>query len=81
MTHQVALKIKEELEKQWNIGFLAVVEYPQWVANIVPIPKKYGKVRSALIIDTSIEQVQRIIFLYPTLTIMPFGLKNVGATY
>ncbi|RDY07511.1 hypothetical protein CR513_08374, partial [Mucuna pruriens] len=30
-------------EKQWNVGFLAVAEYPQWVANIVPIPKKDGK--------------------------------------
>ncbi|RDY02455.1 hypothetical protein CR513_14090, partial [Mucuna pruriens] len=40
---EVALKIKEEVEKQWNAGFLVVVEYPQWVANIEPIPKKDGK--------------------------------------
>src|ERR1043165_1692494 len=31
--------------KQFNIGFLAVTSYPQWVANVVPIPKKDGKVR------------------------------------
>ncbi|RDY10065.1 hypothetical protein CR513_05470, partial [Mucuna pruriens] len=29
---------------QWNASFLAVAEYPQWVANIVPILKKDGKV-------------------------------------
>ncbi|RDY06708.1 hypothetical protein CR513_09259, partial [Mucuna pruriens] len=45
MKPEVALKIKEEVEKQWNAGLLAVVEYLQWVANIVPVPKKDGKVR------------------------------------
>ncbi|RDX95479.1 hypothetical protein CR513_21994, partial [Mucuna pruriens] len=45
MKPEVALKIKEEVEKQWTAGFLAVAEYPQWVANIVPVPKKDKKVR------------------------------------
>ncbi|RDX85846.1 hypothetical protein CR513_32907, partial [Mucuna pruriens] len=45
MKPEVALKIKEEVEKQWKAGFLAVSEYPQWVANIVPVPKKDEKVR------------------------------------
>ena len=31
--------------KQFDAGFLAVTCYPQWVANVVPIPKKDGKVR------------------------------------
>ncbi|RDX86335.1 Tf2-8, partial [Mucuna pruriens] len=44
MKPDVALKIKEEVEKQWSAGFLAVSNYPQWVANIVPIPKKGEKV-------------------------------------
>ena len=38
-------KIKVEVMKQFNVGFLAVTSYPQWVANVVPIPKKDGKVR------------------------------------
>ncbi|RDY08345.1 hypothetical protein CR513_07430, partial [Mucuna pruriens] len=41
MKPEVALKIKEE----WKAGFLEVAKYPQWVANIVPVPKKDGKVR------------------------------------
>ena len=36
------LKIKEEVKKQLDAGFLEVVKYPEWVANIVP--KKDGKV-------------------------------------
>src|ERR1051325_11104503 len=38
-------KIKEEVQKQLDAGFLKVVSYPPWVANIVPVPKKDGKVR------------------------------------
>ena len=39
------LKIKEEVEKQYNAGFLRVVNYPEWLANVVPMPKKDRKVR------------------------------------
>ena len=42
---EMLLKIKEEMKKQLDAGFLEVSKYPQWVANIVPIPKKDGKVR------------------------------------
>ena len=38
------LKIKKEVKKQLDAGFLEVSKYPQWVANIVPVPKKDGKV-------------------------------------
>ncbi|RDX76377.1 hypothetical protein CR513_43644, partial [Mucuna pruriens] len=41
MRLEVALKIKEE----WNVGLLAVENYLQWVANIVPVPKKDRKVQ------------------------------------
>ena len=39
------LKVKEEVRKQLDTGFLEVSKYPEWVANIVPVPKKNGKVR------------------------------------
>ena len=42
---EMLLKIKKEVKKQLDAGFLEVSKYPQWVANIVPVPKKYGKVR------------------------------------
>ncbi|RDY05207.1 hypothetical protein CR513_10991, partial [Mucuna pruriens] len=44
MKPEMALKIKEEVEKQWNANFLALAKYSQWVANIVPVPKKDRKV-------------------------------------
>ncbi|RDX63375.1 hypothetical protein CR513_58204, partial [Mucuna pruriens] len=48
MKTKMILKIKEEVEKQWNVGFLAVAKYPQWVANIVLVPKKDEKVRMCI---------------------------------
>ena len=45
MRPEVLLKIKEEVQKQFDTGFLQVVKYSEWVANIVPILKKDGKVR------------------------------------
>lgn len=41
----MTLEIKEEVKKQFDVGFLDITEYPHWVANIVPIPKKDGKVQ------------------------------------
>ena len=41
----MSLKIKEEVKKQFDAGFLAVARYPEWVANIVLVPKKDEKVR------------------------------------
>ena len=41
------LKIKEEFKKQYNVGFLRVVN-SKWLANVIPIPKKDGKVRMCL---------------------------------
>ena len=37
-------KIREEKAKQIQANFLEVVDYPQWLANIVLVPKKEGKV-------------------------------------
>ena len=44
MKPEMSLKIKEEVKKQFDTGFLAVARYPEWVANIVLVPKKDGKV-------------------------------------
>jgi len=45
-THlEILIKVKAKIEKQWNASFLEVVKYPQWVSNIVVVPKKQGKIR------------------------------------
>ena len=40
-----SLQVKEEIQKELGVGFLSVVEYPRWFPNVVPVPKKDGKVR------------------------------------
>ena len=40
-----ALHVRTEVMKQWDAGFLKVVSYPEWLSNIVLIPKKDSKVR------------------------------------
>ena len=45
MKPDVALKITEEVQKQLDVGFIRVCNYPEWVANIVLVPKKDGRVR------------------------------------
>ncbi|KAA3481562.1 hypothetical protein EPI10_021921 [Gossypium australe] len=66
MRPDIVLKIKEEVKKQFDAGFLQEIKYLEWVANIVPVPKKDGKLQMC---GT---------FCYK---VMPFGLKNARATY
>ncbi|XP_052312616.1 uncharacterized protein LOC112328848 [Populus trichocarpa] len=123
----VWIKVKAELEKQWDAGFLEVVRYPQWVSNIVVVPKKEGKIRVCVDfrnlnkaspkddfplphIDVLVDNAARsstysfmdgfsgynqikmapedktkttFVTLWGTFCykVMPFGLKNAGATY
>ena len=39
------MQVKEEIQKQLNVGFLSVVEYLEWLASVIHVPKKDGKVR------------------------------------
>ena len=43
MKSKIILKIKE-VEKQLKAGFLTAIAYLDWIANIVPVPKKDRKV-------------------------------------
>ncbi|KAG8474235.1 hypothetical protein CXB51_033721 [Gossypium anomalum] len=127
MRPDIMLKIKEEVKKQFDAGFLQEVKYSEWVANIVPIPKKDGNVRMCVDyrdlkkaspkdnfplphIDTLVDNTAgyslfsfmdcfsgynqikmhpedmdktTFITLWGTFCykVMPFGLKNAGATY
>src|ERR1043165_9198049 len=40
-----SLKIKEEIAKQLDDGFIEPITYTTWLANMVPVPKKDGKIR------------------------------------
>jgi hypothetical protein len=41
----MVLKVKAEIERQWDDGFFKVVRYPQWVSIIVVVSKKDDKIR------------------------------------
>ncbi|RVX23028.1 Retrovirus-related Pol polyprotein from transposon 297 [Vitis vinifera] len=119
--------IQEEMEKLLEVGFIREVEYPEWLSNVVVVPKKGGKwwvcvdytnlndacpkdsfplPRIDQIVDaTSGHEVlsfldaffgyhqipmaprgeEKTAFITPhglyCYRVMPFGLKNVGATY
>jgi hypothetical protein len=121
------LKVKAEIQKQWEAGFLDVVQYPQSVANVIVVPKKDGRIRVCvdyrdlnkaspkddfslphidILVDNATrnatysfmdgfssynqirmaeEDKEKTTFVTPWGTfcykVMPFGLKNVGATY
>ncbi|PKI79089.1 hypothetical protein CRG98_000518 [Punica granatum] len=121
------LRIKEEVVKQINAGFLEVCNYSEWVANIVPVEKKDGRVRVCvnyrdlnkaspkdnfplphidILVDNTARHAQfsfmdgfsgynqirmadedKIKTTFTTMwgtfyyRVMPFGLKNAGATY
>ncbi|GKU89512.1 hypothetical protein SLEP1_g3641 [Rubroshorea leprosula] len=45
MKPEVLLKVKEEVQKLLDVNFIEVAMYPEWVANIVPVMKKDGRVR------------------------------------
>ncbi|KAE8654932.1 No pollen germination related 2 [Hibiscus syriacus] len=127
MRPEMLLQIKEEVMKQINAGFLQAAKYPEWVANIVPVPKKNGKVRMCVdyrdlnkaslkdsfplphkdtLVDNTAghawfsfmdgfsgynqikmnpEDMEKTTFVTMWGTfcykVMPFGLKNAGATY
>ncbi|XP_019431067.1 PREDICTED: uncharacterized protein LOC109338316, partial [Lupinus angustifolius] len=45
MKPSLSLRVKDEIQKWLASGFIKVAEYPEWVANVVFVPKKGGKLR------------------------------------
>ena len=48
MRTECLLKIKEEVTKQLKVGFIKLVHQAEWIANVVSVPKKDGKVRMCM---------------------------------
>ena len=55
--------IREEIEKLLEVGFIREVENPDWLANVVVVPKKEGKWRVHVDYTTSIMHSQKTVFL------------------
>nr|CAN74728.1 hypothetical protein VITISV_001869 [Vitis vinifera] len=65
--------IQNEVDKLLAARFIREVEYPDWLANVVVVPKKEGKWREKIAFIMS-----HGLYCYK---VMPFKLKNAGATY
>ncbi|RVW83205.1 Transposon Ty3-I Gag-Pol polyprotein [Vitis vinifera] len=95
-----SLQVKEEIQKQLNVGFISVVEYPECLEDDFPLP------HIDLLVDSTAghsmlsfmdgfsgynqilmapEDMEKTTFITEWGTycykVMPFGLKNAGATY
>lgn len=127
INRDTTLKIKEEIEKQFQAKVIQVARYTTWLANVVPVPKKDGKTRVCvdyrdinraspkddfplpnihMLIDNCAkhdlasfvdcyakyhqicmdeEDAEKTAFITPwgpfCYRVIPFGLKNAGATY
>ncbi|XP_056169085.1 uncharacterized protein LOC130138612 [Syzygium oleosum] len=124
---ELSKKIEEEVMKLLKVGFIEVSHYSDWIANVVPVMKKDGRVRVCIdyrdlnraspkddfplphidvLVDSTAgfelfsfmdgfsgynqirmkeEDKSKTSFITPWGTfcykVMPFGLKNAGATY
>ena len=38
-----SLQVKGEIQKQLSVGFISIVEYPEWLANVILVPKRMAK--------------------------------------
>ncbi|VVA36942.1 PREDICTED: LOW QUALITY PROTEIN, partial [Prunus dulcis] len=82
MSMDTELKVKEEIERLLKAGFIRPAIYADWLANIVPVLKrKTGAIMMAE------QDIHKTAFMCPghigafEYTVMPFGLRNAGATY
>ena len=42
---ELSWKIKEDITKQIESRLVEMTQYPTWLANVVPVAKKYGKIK------------------------------------
>ncbi|KAK9951373.1 hypothetical protein M0R45_006820 [Rubus argutus] len=91
------MQIKQEIEKLLASGFIKPIKHPTWLANIVLVKKKNGQVRVCIDFRDLNKACPKDEFPLPNMDIlidstsgqgmlsfmdvMPFGLKNAGATY
>uniref|UniRef100_A0A2N9H4C4 Uncharacterized protein n=1 Tax=Fagus sylvatica TaxID=28930 RepID=A0A2N9H4C4_FAGSY len=78
--------MEEGRTNSWQRNFIREVFYPDWLANVVMVKKSTGKVANVtiqIVMDENDQEktsfiTSRGLFCYK---VMPFGLKNAGATY
>ena len=62
--------IKEEITKQLEAKLIQVSQYPSWLANIVPVPKKDDKVQMCVDYHDLIKERPKDDFPLPNIHIL-----------
>jgi hypothetical protein len=70
-------KVKVEIEKQWNTGFLEVVKYPQWVSNIVYMIRKAMNVIADHLADHAREDYESLKFDFLDEDVLSVGGREI----
>uniref|UniRef100_A0A2N9G8A8 RNase H type-1 domain-containing protein n=1 Tax=Fagus sylvatica TaxID=28930 RepID=A0A2N9G8A8_FAGSY len=89
---EVEAQITQEVKKLLAAGFIKPIQHPRWLSNIVPIQPPVIAMFSFMDgfsgynqIRMSTRDAEKTAFCTPIsnfyYTVMPFGLKNAGATY
>uniref|UniRef100_A0A2N9G4R5 RNA-directed DNA polymerase n=1 Tax=Fagus sylvatica TaxID=28930 RepID=A0A2N9G4R5_FAGSY len=92
---EVEAQITQEVKKLLSAGFIKPIQHPRWLSNIVPVKKKNAAGHAMFSfmdgfsgynqIFMSPKDAEKTAFRTPIgnfyYTVMPFGLKNAGATY
>ncbi|XP_077236546.1 uncharacterized protein LOC143878110 [Tasmannia lanceolata] len=85
--------IREEVERLLKADFIREIQYPDWLANVVMVKKSNGKWRTCIDFTDLNKACPKDSYPLPKIDqlidatgtycyrVMPFGLKNTGATY
>ena len=63
-------KIKEEVTKQLKVGFIKPMHQAKWVANVVTVPKKNGKVKVCMDFRDLNKACLKDDFLFPHIDVL-----------
>nr|XP_009617693.1 uncharacterized protein LOC104109985 [Nicotiana tomentosiformis] len=66
----MSVKIKEEITKQLGEKIIRVTQYPTWLANVVPVPKKDGKTRVGIDYHDLNKAIPKDNFPFPNIYIL-----------
>lgn len=82
MKSEWAMKIQEEMVKQYNAGLLEVVDYLRWFANITLCRRKMERCKCVQTMVIQIKPSQKMIFLFHVqMSLLTIRLEHAMFTF